>query len=93
MGMKLAQPGNAAGAVAKIRQAIELMQDALPSVPLGSDLHKEVLGAITKLAKHASAGDASPGIQQTAGKTLMQTQQHEAHFQALMHALGQQKSA
>lgn len=93
MGQKLAQPGNAAAAVAGVRQAVELLQANLPNIPVGSELHKAVLDSITKLAKHASAGDAAPGVQQTAGKQLMQQQQQEAPYAALMAALGGQKAA
>lgn len=88
MGMKLAQPGNAAAAVAGVRQAIELLQSNLPNIPMGSELHKAVLESVTKLAKHAAAADASPGVQQTAGKNLMQSQQQGAPYEALMKALG-----
>lgn len=88
MGMKLAQPGNAAAAVAGVRQAVELLQTQLPNIPVGSELHKAVLESVTKLAKHAAAADASPGVQQTAGRNLMQQQQTEAPYAALMKALG-----
>lgn len=88
MGMKLASPSNAAAAVAGVRQAIELLQSQLQNIPVGTELHKAVLKAVTDLAKHASAGDASPGIQKTAMHGMQQSEQQQAPWAQLMQAIG-----
>jgi hypothetical protein len=90
--MPLAQPsgnpGQAANAVAQIREALQLLQHALPNVPVGSELHDAVLSTITKLTKVAPASEASPGIQKTAAIANAQQTQQEQPMASLMRALG-----
>lgn len=39
-------------AIAKVRTALLLIQTALPSLPMGSDFHNDLLKTVTQLAKH-----------------------------------------
>lgn len=90
MGMKTAQPGNAAQATAIARQIVDMAQKALQMAPVGSDLHKAFLDTITKLTKIAPAAEAAPGIDETQLKTLMQSAQQQAPMQAFLRMQGAQ---
>lgn len=85
-------PGLAANAMAQVREAVSLLQMALPNIPMGSELHSKVLKTITDLSKSAPASEASPGIQQTAIKDLAAQQQQMAPMVALMRSMGGQGS-
>lgn len=45
-------PGNTLAAIAKVRTALLLIQTALPSIPMGSDFHSDLLKTVSNLAKH-----------------------------------------
>lgn len=87
MGMKLGQPGNNAAAVAKLLQAVKIMEAALPELPTGTPIYKATLSAITSISKHAPEAEAQPGIQKTALRDLQQTQQQQAPMEALMRMM------
>jgi hypothetical protein len=64
--------GTQAGALIKMQHAIAMLQQALADLPIGSDMHKAALKAISDLAKHAGGGPETQGVQQTgAGNMLM----------------------
>jgi len=88
MGMRTAQPGNAAQATAIARQVVELAQKALQMAPVGSDLHKAFLDTITKLSKIAPAAEAAPGGDEVQLKQLMQSAQQSAPMQAFLRQQG-----
>lgn len=75
-------PGAAANAVAKVREAIKLLSIALPEVPMEdkADLAK----CISTLSKKFTQSEAAPGVQQTALRDLAQQSQQQAMMQALM---------
>lgn len=79
-------PGAEANALGKVRQAVQLLQLALPEVPLGADVHKAITGAISSLSKHAPAADAAPGTQMSALRDLAHAAQQQAPLIALMRA-------
>lgn len=85
-------PGLAANAMAQVREAVSLLQMALPNVPMGSALHKSVLKCITDLSKNAPASEASPGIQNTAIQDLASQQKQMAPMVALMRSMQGQGS-
>lgn len=45
-------PGNTLAAIAKVKTALTLIQTALPSIPMGSDFHNDILKALPLLTKH-----------------------------------------
>lgn len=49
-----------------VKVALEALQKALPTLPMGSDLHGAVLKAVTELSKHLGegGGDSQAQIQQ-----------------------------
>lgn len=81
-------PGAAANGMAGVRTAVQILQSELPKFPIGSDLHKAVMTAITSLSRHAPEAEASPGVQQTALAGAQQQSQQQAPMQALMSSMG-----
>lgn len=55
--------GNAAAAMNDVRNAVTMLEKALPAIPMGSPLHTEILSVTTKLAKHLTPGDGQPGLE------------------------------
>lgn len=49
-----ANPGNIGAAMLDMRNGLELLQRALPNIPMGSPVWKDLHDVIGKLAKHAS---------------------------------------
>jgi|DEB19_MinimDraft_2_1074335.scaffolds.fasta_scaffold161822_2 hypothetical protein len=82
-------PGMAADAMSKVREAIRLLEMALPNLPTGSDPHKDVLDSIGKLSKSVPATEAIPGVQQSQLLGLQQEAAKQAPLQALMRSMGQ----
>ena len=62
-------PGNASAAMLDIKNALNLLQKALPNLPMGDELHGTVLQCVTKLSKAASSIPEQPGLQ---AQSLMQ---------------------
>jgi hypothetical protein len=56
--MQQGNPGNMAAGLSAVRNAIEMLQKALQAIPLGSPLHSDVLGAVSKLSKHTETGNS-----------------------------------
>jgi hypothetical protein len=56
-------PGNAAGALNDVRNAVRMLEQALPNIPMGSPLHSELLATTTKLAKHLTPGEGNQGLE------------------------------
>ena len=40
-------PGNALAAAAKMKSAVTLLQEALPALPMGSEIHTDILKAVS----------------------------------------------
>ena len=83
-----ANPGGQAKALTKVREALKILETALPDLAPGTPPYKTVLDAITKISKHISAGDAVPGVQQTALRDLAQQGQQNSMLQQLMKSMG-----
>lgn len=58
-----AQPGTAAAAMMKIKNAAMLINEALPAVPMGSEFHGELLKLATSLNKILQKVPEQPGAQ------------------------------
>lgn len=83
-------PGLAADALTKVREAARLLEMALPNLQLGSDEHKTVMSAIGGLAKIAPASAAVPGLQAATLGRLQEDAQKSAPLQALARMFGGQ---
>lgn len=81
-------PGKSAAALAKAREAVKLLEAALPDLPTGSDPYKAVLSSIQGISKHISPADEVPGVQQTALRDLQQSAGKGAMMQQLMRSMG-----
>lgn len=79
--------GSAAAAMGKVREAIKLLEMALPELPTGSQVHKVVAGTISSLAKHVPSSEGTQAIQMSTLRDLQQNAQQAAPLQALMRAM------
>lgn len=59
-----AQPnmGNSVKAMSDVRNAIKMLESALPNIPIGSPLHSEILNSTKALLKHMQPGDSNSGL-------------------------------
>ena len=81
-------PGSQAGAMSKVREAINILQAALPEFPPGSDPHKAVMSAISGISKYVQPSAEVPGVQQTALRDLQSQAQKSGMLQQVMSSLG-----
>lgn len=54
--------GNMGAAQSKVRNAIEMLQAALPEIPFGSEEHKLVIDFIAKVGKHVGDKGGTEGL-------------------------------
>lgn len=80
-------PGLMADSLSKIGTAVQMLQTALPGLPVGDEVQKAVLDAITKLSKVAPMSAQVPGVQATQLRGLGQQAQEGAMLQSLLRAL------
>jgi hypothetical protein len=45
-------PGSSAQSMSKVQMGLSQLQEALPGIPMGSELHKAVMDAVSKIGKH-----------------------------------------
>ena len=81
-------PGSQAGAMSKVREAINILQAALPDFPPGSDPHKAILNSISSISKYVQPSAAVPGVQKTALTDMMQGANKSSMMQQVMSSLG-----
>lgn len=80
--------GNAASGMLKVRQAIKMLEDALPAIPMGSPLHDKMLSAVKGLLDAMPDEDPSmAGPQQTNLLELLKATQQNAPM-AMLARLG-----
>ena len=84
-------PGIAADALSKVREAVKMLELALQALPLGSEPHKAVAKAVSDLSRAAPASEEIPGVQATQLRSLAENAQKAAPMQALMRSLQQQQ--
>jgi len=81
-------PGAAAGALSKVREAVKILQSAIPELPIGSEPHTEIIKMIEKLSKIVPPSAEVPGVQQTALRDLAKGAGQNAMLQQVMNSLG-----
>lgn len=81
-------PGEAANAMSVVREALNLLNQSLSKIPVGSEVYRAISGAIDKLGKHLSPSDEVPGVQKNTISNLSRDAQQSASMQALMRSLG-----
>ena len=79
-----ANPGMEADGDSKVREAVHLLEMALPSFQMGSDKHKAVLDALKAVSKPFPASAEVPGVQMTQLMALVQKARQSAMMQAAM---------
>lgn len=79
-------PGLAAAALAKLREAIHIIEQCLPDLPPGK-VHESAVNAIKSLSMHANSEGAMPGVQNTAIKDMQAESDSNGPLQALMRQL------
>lgn len=82
-----ASPGAAVAAMSQVRKAIEILQMALPNLPIGSPPHDAVMNSIKTLSKHVPASSTDQGIGQATLADLAQHQQQVAPMMQLMRSM------
>lgn len=80
-------PGLMADSISKIGTAVQMLQNALPGLPVGDEVQKAVLDAITKLSKVAPKSAQVPGVQTTQLRGLATQAQEGAMLQSLLRAM------
>lgn len=64
--------GNVQAAMAKISSGMKMIQEALPLIPMGSEIHTEVLKAVTSLSKVMNKEGESPTTPKLDISSIMQ---------------------
>ena len=80
--------GAQALAAGKVKQALIMLEMALPQLQLESPLHSAVRTSINALAKHLPAGGQDQGIQQSMLRDLALRQQQQSPMLAAMQQRG-----
>lgn len=61
--MPQANQGNMAAAITEVRNAMTMLQKALPMVPMGSPIHNDILSFVKKIGEHLNKGEDNQGLQ------------------------------
>jgi hypothetical protein len=77
-----------ADALSQVRTAVEMLQTALPNLPVGSEPQKAVLDAIGKLSKQVPASAEIPGVQTTQLAGLQKKAQESQMLQEIARSMG-----
>lgn len=65
--------GSAAAAMSKVRNAVSMLEEALPGIPMGTPAHTEILNTLTKLSKTFSGEGGGGGQKGIDLMTLLQS--------------------
>jgi hypothetical protein len=72
----------------RLKTAVDMIQNALPNLPAGSQQHKDALRAVTALSRHLPQGAPTAGVQQTQLGDLLRGTMRNALLQKLMSSQG-----
>ena len=78
-----ANPGNQAAAMQKLKVALAALQEALPAIPMGSELHTKVLKVTTDLSKELQSTHDDPQSQIQALMQMIRAAPQQAQMQQL----------
>lgn len=68
----------------QVKMALDMLQNALPQLGMGSDVHRDVIQAVTRLSRHLPQGIPTAGAQQGSIQDLMRNTVRNAMMQRLM---------
>lgn len=88
VGPPTGNPGLQAEGLAKLREAIKIITDALKSFPPGSEPFTKAASALSTLSRLAAPGDEVPGVQQSALRDLQSNAGQNAMLQQVIRAMG-----
>jgi hypothetical protein len=74
----------------QVKMALDMLQQALPSLGMGGDVHRDVINAINRLSRHLPQGVPTAGAQQTAAQDMVRNTQRNAMLQRIMAMQGGQ---
>lgn len=80
-------PGQEAASIAKVRQAIAILQEAFGGSDPTGELGKAILDSIKKLGGAAPAMQGAPGVGQEALRNALMQARQTAPMQALMRSM------
>ena len=64
--------------------ALDMLQNALPSLGTGSEVHRDVINAVSRLSRHMPQGIPTAGAQQGAVQDLLKNTIRNAMLQRVM---------
>lgn len=76
--------GAQAAALQQVKMALDMLQNALPSLGTGSEVHRDVINAVSRLSRHMPQGIPTAGAQQGAVQDLMRNTIRNAMLQRVM---------
>jgi len=68
----------------QVKSALEMIQQALPGLAAGSEIHRDALQAITRLSRHMPQGEPTAGVQQTQLQDMLRMLARNALLQRVM---------
>ena len=82
--------GSSVKAMSDVRNAVKMLETALPNIPMGSPLHTEILNSTKSLLKHLSPGDGNSGLDLMSLLQMARSAQQSQPQQALQRAFPSQ---
>jgi hypothetical protein len=76
--------GSAAKAMNDVRNAVRMLEEALPKIPMGSPFHEAVMKAAQGLLKHLQPGEGNAGLELNSLLQAAKAQSQGAPMAALM---------
>lgn len=83
-------PGNQMESLGKLKQAVTMLQEALPGIPMGTTLHKNVMSSISNIGKHMSEMQDSPQMKMQNLLSMIAKIKQQAPQAGLAGAMGGQ---
>jgi len=81
-------PGQSAGAMLKVGEALKMLNAAISELPMGSEVHNKVMSAVSSLNKVIPPGSLPQGASQTALRDVQQNAAKNAMLQQVMASMG-----
>lgn len=75
--------GNLAQAMSLVRNASEMLQKALPMIPMGTPQHEDLLKVITMIGKHMKEGEGNKGMDLQSLLQMARSASQQSPVQAL----------
>jgi hypothetical protein len=80
--------GTQAQSLMMIKQALDMLQAALPGLGTGGEIHTAVLNSLRQLSRHIPQGQPTAGVQQTQMQDMLRNTLRNALLQRVMSQQG-----